>query len=144
MFRLLIFKLLDLWRFLKCENWHIIETDQFTDGTKITSYVYNGRLYTYIGDDFPPRTTSFSLPIRSAHVGNKNITKLVKRFMGPVGGQLPESGYMFPKKKFKFFCSFHRYRLSIGVKQILIKGEDVNIDVCNILGHWSVFGARKK
>jgi hypothetical protein len=144
MLRLLIFKLLDVWRFLKCNNWHIVETSEFTDGTKITTYVYNGRLYTHIGDEFPPRKTTFSLPIHSAHVGKKNVTKLVKRFMGPVGGQLPESGYMFPKKRFKFFCSFRKYRLSIGIKQIYEKGDDIQIHVCNILGHWSVFGAKKK
>ncbi len=144
MFRLLIFKLLDMWRYLKCDNWYVVEIGEYTDKTPFTTYVYNGKLYTHVGEDFPPRSVSFSLPIRSAYAGKKNVTKIVKKFTGPVGNQLPSTGYMFPRKRFKFFCSFHKYRLSLGVKQVFEKGEDIPIDVCNILGHWSVFGAKKK
>lgn len=135
-----------MWRFFRCKNWHIIKSGNFDDGTRFTEYVYNGKRYTHIGDTFPPRLkVSFSLPIREAYVNERNVTDILKRFIGPVGGgEIPATGYMFPELKLKFFYSFQGYRLRVGIRWVYTKGQDVEIDVCNILGHWSTLGANKK
>lgn len=143
MIQAIIFKLLDLWRVCRRRNWEVIENGSYTDGTEYTTYVYNGKVYTHIGDNFPPQNIPFSLPISKALMCNKDITQVVKRFIGPLGTDAPLSGYMFPKRKFKFFVSMRHWKLTFGFKQLYVKGHDHPIHVQNIIGHWSVLGARK-
>jgi hypothetical protein len=143
MFKEVLFKLLDMWRVLKKPNWTVIKTGSYTDGTPYTVYVYNGKRYVHVGHDFPPKRSSFSLPIRKALVGNLDVTSKVKTFIGPVGGDIPPAGYMFYRKKFFFFVSLKSWTLRIGFKQRFVKGEDEEVKVQNILGHWSILDARK-
>lgn len=143
MFKEVLFKLLDIWRVLKKPNWYVIHVGTYTDGTPYTMYVYNGKRYIHVGDDFPPMSVSFSLPIKKAMIGDIDVTQRVKKFIGPVGSDIPPSGYMFYRKKFQFFVSIKNWTLRVGLKQKFIKGPDEKVMVQNILGHWSVLEAKK-
>lgn len=143
MFKEVLFKLLDLWRVLKKPNWTVLEEGSYTDGTPYRIYVYNGKKYIHVGEEFPPKRVSFSLPIRKALIGDKDVTRKVKKFIGPVGSDIPPPGYMFYRKKFYMFISFKDWTLRIGFKQKFIKGDDEQIKIQNILGHWSILDARK-
>lgn len=131
-----------MWRVLKKKNWHILEQGHYTDGKKYTLYVYNGKVYTHVGEDFPPRRVSFSLPIRKALLDGKDVTNLIKRFSGPLGTDIPLSGYIFYKKRFKLCFEVEGFRFRIFLKQMYEKGSDRKIEVQNILGHWSTLDAR--
>lgn len=143
MFKGFLFKLLDVWRVLKKPNWTVLERGSYTDGTPYTRYVYNGTIYIHVGHDFPPKNNSFSLPICKAVVGQRDVTHEVKKFIGPLGSDIPPTGYMLYHKKFKIFISIKNLSLHFGLKQNFVKGCDEEIKVQNILGHWSVLDARK-
>ena len=141
MLRCIIFKLLDIWRICKPRNWQIICQDTFTDGTQYTEYFYNGSKFIHIGD-FQKRPHRFSMPIKLAKLGDRDVTHIVKTYGGPLCNCIPSTGYIFHKIKYVFKFTIVKFGLRILMCPVRHKGHDVEIKVYDILGQESVLGAR--
>lgn len=141
MFIVLFFKLLDIWRVLKPVNWKIIRQTTYTDGTLYTEYYYNGRKYIHVGP-YPPRNSGFSLPISHASRQGKDITDIVKVFSGPLANNCPSPGYIFYKTIYRIRVKVHMFGIRLYLGRNIEKGADEQIVIKNILGHYSLLGAK--
>lgn len=86
MLKTLFFKFIDIVLFCSKKNFYIVQRYPFTDGKdEYINYVYNGKTYTYVGSDFPPKIQSGFVPcIKHAHSSEgTDITSVVKKHAGP-------------------------------------------------------------
>lgn len=145
MFQAVFFKLLDVWRFFKPKNWKIYSIGTYTDGMPYVEYYYNGTRYTYVGHDtFPPeyRVSKFPLVSAKTHSG-KDVTRIIKSFVGPLSCDEPDIGYVLFKKSWKLECFVSLRGVKICYSQEREKDtqcEDVFIK--RLFENYSVFGAK--
>lgn len=133
MLKRIFFKLVDFWIFFKKRNWHVIEQDEYTDGTPYTRYIYCGKEYTCIGE-FPYKHSGFSLPIQSVTVDGVDHTRTVKMYTGPVGNTIPDAGYIFHTFQYRPEMSYEYGKFSLTFKARRVKGPSRTVVVKNILG----------
>lgn len=132
MIRGILFKLIDIWLVFRRRNWEILEQGEYSDGTKFTRYVYNGNEYTHIGDfPFKP-AVGFRVPIQSVLVDGRNVTSLVKQYMGPFGVSLPDTGYIFYKKRLRFEIGFQGGGIQFRLVTQRVKGETKDVQITHL------------
>lgn len=142
MLRFLIFKLLDIVRLFKPNNWKVIKRDFYTDGTPYIEYYYNGSRYTHVGPDFPPVHKGMKLPIQEAKYESQDITSLVKKFAGPLSTDEPPCEYILYKNVWVIRVNLSFNSLSVKIKQVREPQKNKEILIRRLFGHWSVFGAK--
>jgi len=152
----LFFALVNLINFFRPQNWSIVRVQTYVLDTKVKviEYMYNGQLYKYIGETLPKTIQrGFFLPIKEAFWNGRNVTSHVKPFSGPRNdfyGQVPNLSFIFHKVIRNKWIPKVTIRTQDGIgiflhfeKEIIIEPEPGNLEVTNVLGQTSVFGAKK-
>ena len=161
MLKWIFFKVVTIIQSLKPSNWSVIRVRTFTTellteanvaGTKVYEYVYNGRVYKYIGDELPTRVSrGFILPIKKALWNGVDVTERIKEYAGPrqdFFGKFPDASKIFydiiqtnwiPQLN---ITTNNGLRLSVDwVREDVIKPESGKLEVTNIIGQ-SILGAK--
>ena len=155
------FRLVDFMHMIRPKDWTQVKvftycgnvlTESKASGTKLINYIYNGRLYSYIGDKLPTSLArGFFLPIKSATWNGKDVTGIVKQYAGPrqdFFGKMPETSKMFYQIKKRRWVPHLSWSLRKGLSlkfewlvEYTIEPEEGVLDVKNILGQ-SILGAK--
>jgi hypothetical protein len=99
-------------------------------------------MYTHVGDDFPPKHKEMKLPIQEARYLSSDVTRIVKKFAGPLSTDEPLSEYIIYKNVLIITLKLSCSSFSIQLKQVREPQKNARIIVKRLLGHWSVFGAK--
>lgn len=155
------FKLIDLIEMCRPKDWTQVRvltfvgdvlTEAKVSGPKLIEYIYNGKLYKYIGETLPTKLSrGFVLPIKSAYWNGKDVTDTIKRYAGPrhdFFGKVPDTSkifYTIKKRRWIPHLSFSLQKgLQIKVEWLVeytIEPEQGTLEVHNILGQ-SILGAK--
>ena len=121
-------------------------------GPKLIEYIYNGKIYKYIGDKLPEQVNKgFFLPIKKALWNGRDVTELIKQYAGPrqdFFGKMPDTSKLFYTiKKRRWRPHFH-WSWSRGLRvrmewlvEYTIEPEPGILEVQNIMGQ-SILGAK--
>lgn len=140
MIKELFFKLVDVIIFFKPDDMTTKQRFMYTDGNECIEYFYGSKVYRTLGTpSLPP--SGFFLPIKEAVCDGKNITDLFKIYAGPKCNHVPDTGYIFKRRKPKFTVKIGP-KLSFKFEIVYEKGPSKTIHVKNILNQTSAFGAR--
>jgi len=161
MLKWIFFNLVSVIQSLKPSNWSVIRVRTFTSdvlteanatGLKMYEYVYNGRVYKYIGDTLPTQVTrGFIMPIKKALWNGSDVTELLKEYAGPrqdFFGKPPDASKIFYNIIRTNWIPHVSVRVSNGlgirvewVREDVIKPEPGKLEVTNVLGQ-SILGAK--
>lgn len=127
--------------FFNKPNMSIIDKHVYTDGTVAWSYKYGSRQYTTVGKPPEEPPTGVFFTVQTAVSGGKDVTEEFKRYAGPKCNHMPDTGYIMYRRVPRFSVSFPGcMRLQFTFARE--KGSSEHIQVTNIAGQESVFGAR--
>ena len=161
MLKWIFFKIVTIIQSLKPTNWSVIRIRTFTSevlteanvtGTKMYEYVYNGRVYKYIGAELPTRVTrGFIMPIKKALWNGVDVTARLKEYAGPrqdFFGKLPDASKIFYNIVRTNWIPNMSVRTSNGlgirvdwIREDVIEPEPGKLEVTNIMGQ-SILGAK--
>lgn len=137
--------ILNLIYFFSPRNYQIDNIEYFEDGTKKIDYYFGSKLYTHLGDTFPPVFTTRKFPIRKALCDTgQDVTRIISRYLGPMNSFEPCTSYIFHERKYKFGVCFKNFGISFFIKPILVRGSPKNIHIINIFNQQSVLGAKNQ
>jgi hypothetical protein len=161
MLKWIFFRVVTLIQSLKPSNWSVIRVRTFTSdllteanvsGSKMYEYVYNGRVYKYIGDELPTRVSrGFILPIKQALWNGVDVTLRIREYAGPrqdFFGSFPDASKIFYRiiqtnwKPQVSVRTTNGLGLSIDwAREDVIVPENGTLEVTNIMGQ-SILGAK--
>ncbi len=139
MIKELFFKLVDTILLFKKDG--DLETGEYTDGTKYTTYRKGGTKYTCVGDKQTPRA-GFYLPLKEATCEGQDVTKVFKHFAGPKCVHVPDTGYIFRQPKTKLLIQYSWPGFQIKLIRVFKKGESKKITTVNLINQVSEYGAK--
>lgn len=135
--------ILNLIYFFSPKNYKIKSIEHFENGTKKIDYYFGSRLYTHIGDSFPPVFTTRKFPIKRAITDDgEDVTHIISKYTGPMNSFEPCTSFIFHKRIYKFCVSFKNFGISFQIKPFLLPGVKKEVSIVNILNQRSVFGAK--
>jgi len=145
-----------VFQFFQPKNWSIVKINTLVHETKVKviDFMYNGKIYKFIGESLPMSIgRGFFLPMKHAFWNGRNVTDYIKPYSGPRNdfyGQEPNLSFIFYKIMRRQWIPRIMLRNENGIgifvafeKEIFIEPEDGSLEITNVLGQTSVFGAKK-
>jgi nucleoside diphosphate kinase len=153
----LFFAIVGFIKFFRPRDWTIRNIQVLVNNTrvKVIEYFYNGKVYKYIGETLPKSIArGFFLPIQAALWNGRNVVDVIKKYSGPRNdfyGKDPELDFIFYKVIKKTWIpklSFKQNNAKVGLylhfeDETHIEPEEGILEVTNVIGQTSVFGAKK-
>jgi len=152
----LILGLIQLVQFFRRKNWTIVKVQTLVSHikTKVFHYSYNGKIYKYIGDKLPSQIgRGFFAPIKTALWNGQDVTDYIKPYSGPRNefyGSEPQLPFIFFQLKSIDWIPRFMFNANGGIgifiryeRELVIEPEEGLLEVTNVLGQTSVFGAKK-
>lgn len=161
MLKWIFFSIVTILQSLKPANWSVIRVRTFASGVlteanatglKMYEYVYNGRVYKYIGNELPSQVTrGFIMPIKKALWNGSDVTELVKEYAGPrqdFFGKPPDASKIFYNIRRTNWIPRVSFRVNNGIgvsvdwiREDVIEPAPGKLEVTNVMGQ-SILGAK--
>jgi hypothetical protein len=148
--------LVNLVQFFRRKNWTIVQVQTLVHETKVKlfHYVYNGKVYRYIGDVLPSKVSrGFCAPIKYATWNGRDVTDYIKIYSGPrndfFGSDPPLEFMFFSVRAIEWLptCQMNTNgRIGVFIRydrEVVVEPEEGTLEITNVLGQTSVFGAKK-